>query len=167
VGKLQILAAVALIGCLFAHEAALGDAGGTAPGDGVSSMARAIKQSNENYLGWRLFQEKCARCHGKDETGTAQAPSLLVRLKSMDERQFIDAVLRRYGWAVPGSDAQGESGSRDALIQALIDRKDGAVRMPAWEGEPSVNAHIDDLYQFLKARSDGLIGPERPPSPRR
>jgi hypothetical protein len=165
VGKVQLLAAVALIGCFFANESALGDAGGAAPGEGVSSMARAIKESNKYYLGWRLFQDKCARCHGKDEGGTSQAPSLLVRLKTMDEPQFVDAVLRRYGWALSGSEARGESGSRDALIQALIERKDGEVRMPAWEGEPAVNAHMDDLYQFLRARSDGLIGPGRPSWP--
>lgn len=164
-GKVKILAALALIGCFFANESALGDPAGTAPGEGVSSVARAIKGSNQNYLGWRLFQDKCARCHGKDAAGTAQAPSLLTRMKSMDEPHFVDAVLRRYGWAMPGSDAQGESGSRDALIQVLIDRKDGEVRMPAWESEPSVNAHLDDLYQFLKARSDGAIGPGRPSWP--
>jgi mono/diheme cytochrome c family protein len=136
--------------------------GAAAPADGVSSVARAIKESNKTYLGWRLYQDRCARCHGKDASGSAQAPSLLERLKPLDEKRFADVVLNRYGWAMSGSDAQGESGARDQLLQAILERKEGAVRMPAWESEPEVSAHLDDLYQFLKARSEGRLGSGRP-----
>jgi hypothetical protein len=41
-------------------------------------------------------------------------------------------------------------------------RKDGAVAMPQWQGEPRVNAHIADLYAYLSARSNGTQGPGRP-----
>lgn len=135
---------------------------GAATGDGVSSVARAIKDSNRTYLGWRLYQARCERCHGKDAAGSAQAPSLLERVKPMDEKRFASAVLSRYGWAMSGSEAQGESGARDQMLQAILERKEGAVRMPAWESEPEVNAHMDDLYQYLKARSSGQLGPGRP-----
>jgi hypothetical protein len=132
---------------------------------GVPSLARAIKDSNKTYLGWRVFQENCARCHGPDATGTRQAPDLLPRVKAMSETRFIGTVLRRYNWVLSGEEAGSESGARDALVQAIIERQKGQVVMPAWEGEPAVKAHLDDLYEYLTGRASGAIGPERPSWP--
>ena len=132
---------------------------------GVSSLARALKDSNRTYLGWRIYQDKCARCHGPDATGTKKAPILLVRVKSMSETRFIGTVLRRYNWVLPSGEASGESAAREALIEAIVERQKGEVVMPSWEGEPAVNAHLDDLYQYLTARASGAIGPDRPAWP--
>jgi hypothetical protein len=35
--------------------------------------------------------------------------------------------------------------------------------MPAWQGEPVVNAHVMDLYAYLSARSEGRLAAGRPP----
>ena len=37
------------------------------------------------------------------------------------------------------------------------------MEMPAWQGEPAVNAHILDLYSYLSARADGRLPTGRPP----
>ncbi len=34
--------------------------------------------------------------------------------------------------------------------------------MPVWMDDPGMKPHILDLYAYLKARSDGAIGPGKP-----
>jgi hypothetical protein len=127
-----------------------------------SSSAAAAKADGSAYKGWRLFQAKCATCHGRDATGTKRAPDLLPRVKEMNESRFVETVLRRYTWIVPSSEAASETGSREAMVEQILQGKKGETVMPAWEGEPSVNASILDLYKYLRARGDGTLGPGRP-----
>jgi len=131
--------------------------------DAVPSIARAIKDSNQIYLGWRVFQEKCSRCHGPDATGTAKAPNLLDRVKPMTQTSFIGTVLQRYKWILPAGEASAESGSPEVLIQGIAERQLGALVMPAWEHEPTVKAHVADLYDYLRARATGNLPPGPPP----
>jgi hypothetical protein len=44
----------------------------------------------------------------------------------------------------------------------VLQGRQGAVTMPAWQGEPSVNAHVLDLYAYLSARAEGRLGTGRP-----
>ncbi len=107
------------------------------------------------YSGWRVFQDKCASCHGPAASGTAKAPDLLPRVREMGSRRFVGLVLTRYDWALPPGQAKGS----EAQIDAALQRQPGmAVSMPAWQGEPSVSAHIVDLYAYLTARADGSQG---------
>ena len=39
--------------------------------------------------------------------------------------------------------------------------------MPAWEGEPTVKAHIGDLFAYLEARVSGVLGTGMPSPGRR
>jgi hypothetical protein len=48
------------------------------------------------------------------------------------------------------------------LVEQVMQRKTAVLTMPAWQGEPSVQAHIMDLYAYLSARADGRQGPGRP-----
>ena len=91
--------------------------------------------------------------------GSANAPDLLVALRSMGQRRFVDAVLRRYDWDLPPA---ADDSAREARIDQILGRRAGALTMPDWQGEPRVAAHIADLYAYLAARSDGAIGPGRP-----
>ena len=118
------------------------------------------------YLGWRVFEDKCARCHGSSATGQGDAPDLRIRLRTIGPREFADLVLLRYEWSSPPAAAQGPmSAEREAYLDELLQRRKGAVVMPAWQGEPRVTAHVIDLYAYLSARADGTQGPGRPPSP--
>lgn len=111
------------------------------------------------YSGWRVFQNKCASCHGPAATGTAMAPNLLPRVREMGSRRFVGLVLTRYDWALPPGSTKGS----EAQIDAALQRQPGmAVSMPAWQGEPSVSAHIIDLYAYMTARADGSQGPGQP-----
>ncbi|MDF3822676.1 hypothetical protein P3G55_22445, partial [Leptospira sp. 96542] len=45
-------------------------------------LAREQQPPGSTYLGWRVYQDRCARCHGADAQGMANAPSLLARLQT-------------------------------------------------------------------------------------
>lgn len=125
-------------------------------------MAELAKPPGSVYTGWRVFQDKCASCHGAAATGTDKAPNLLPRVRDMGAHQFVSAVLKRYDWGLPAARAGGNTATMDSLVEAILQRQEGAVTMPAWEGEPRVTAHIADLYAYLSARSEGTQGPGRP-----
>ena len=119
----------------------------------------AAEAGSSIYAGWRLFQAKCATCHGPDATGTARGPNVLPRVEEMTERKFVNLVLRRYDWTISSGEQQLAG---QALIEDVLARTKGDVTMPAWENEPSIKANIPDLYAYLKARANGALGPGRP-----
>lgn len=114
------------------------------------------------YSGWRVFQDKCARCHGPAATGLANAPDLLPRVREMGPRQFVSLVLKRYDWGLSATQAAGAGTAWDATVDDTMLRKHGMLNMPAWGGEPEVTAHVTDLYAYLSARARGEQGSGRP-----
>ena len=90
-----------------------------APGARAADAAASPRSA---YLGWRLFQANCARCHGPEATGSAGAPDLTARVRGMSEQRFVETVLRRYQWVLPSSEAATEGGAREALIQDVLRR---------------------------------------------
>jgi mono/diheme cytochrome c family protein len=128
----------------------------------AKELALQAKPPGSVYTGWRLFQDKCAQCHGPAASGTAGGPDLLPIVRDMGPRQFVGLVLKRYDWTLPAASANSQSAAREALIEELLQRRQYALTMPAWQGEPSVNAHIADLYTYLSARAQGTQGPGRP-----
>lgn len=125
-------------------------------------MARSAEPAHSVYLGWRVFQDKCASCHGADARGGAQAPDLTQVVRTMGERRFAKLVLLRYDWQFSPSPGGRDEAAFEALLDEIMRRKEGALTMPAWQGEPVVTAHILDVYSFLAARGDGTQGPGRP-----
>lgn len=72
----------------------------------------------------------CDRCHGANQEGLV-GPSLIEALKVLTPEQFKQAV----------TDGRLEKG------------------MPSFKTSPTVMEHLDDLYTYLKGRSDGAITP--------
>jgi mono/diheme cytochrome c family protein len=128
----------------------------------AQEMAQQARPSGSVYTGWRVFQDKCVACHGPEATGTERGPDLLPRVREMGARQFVNLVLYRYDWNLPAAQAGSESAAREALVEQILQRQESAQAMPAWQGEPRVNAHIADLYAYLSARAQGTQGPGRP-----
>jgi mono/diheme cytochrome c family protein len=128
----------------------------------AQEVAQRASPPGSVYTGWRVFQDKCAGCHGAAATGAAGGPDLLPRVNDMGVRRFVSLVLNRYDWSLPVAQAGSESAAREALIEGIVQRKEGALTMPAWQGEPRVNAHIVDLYAYVSARAQGTQGPGRP-----
>lgn len=88
------------------------------------------------YVGWRTYHAVCHTCHAQDAVGSTFAPSLIDRLQGMDKERFMDVVLNGF---------TGQVGV-----------------MPGWKQDPNVLPRVDDLWSFLKARSDGALGPGKP-----
>jgi mono/diheme cytochrome c family protein len=125
-------------------------------------LAREALPGGDVAIGWRVFQQKCAGCHGAAATGTAQAPDLLPRLREMGAHQFAGLVLRRYDWIFAAAESRPDDASRGELAERIVSGREGTLTMPAWQGDPAVTAHITDLYAYLAARADGTLGPGRP-----
>ncbi|MBN8507876.1 MAG: hypothetical protein J0L57_04625 [Burkholderiales bacterium] len=54
---------------------------------------------------------------------------------------------------------------RDALLELLMKRERserGQPLMPAWDGDADVSPHVRDIYAYLNARAEGVLGPGRP-----
>lgn len=128
----------------------------------ANEVAQLSKPPGSVYLGWRVFQDKCAGCHGPAATGTGNAPDLLPKVREMGSRQFVSLVLQRYDLNLPPEQTRGDSAARNAQIEVIMERREAPLSMPEWQGEPRVNAHIVDLYAYLSARAEGTQGPDRP-----
>ncbi len=92
------------------------------------------------YNGWRRYTESCLRCHGPDGAGSSYAPDLTQSLKSMSEDQFKEVVVN----------------GRMNVSQASENV------MPPFGTVEDVMDYLDDIYAYLKARSDGALGRGRP-----
>jgi len=125
-------------------------------------VARAAEPGTSVYTGWRVFQDKCASCHSADARGGKLAQDLTQIVRTTGERHFAKLVLMRYDWQFSPSPAGRDDAAFEALVEDVTRRQEGALTMPAWQGEPTVTAHILDLYAFLAARADGTQGPGRP-----
>ena len=128
----------------------------------AKALAKRAEPPGSVYAGWRVFQDRCAGCHGLAATGSAGAPDLLPRVRDMGARQFVSLVLMRYDWPVPVARSSGDQAAQEAWVEDIVQRREGRLVMPAWQGEPRVNAHVMDLYVYLSARAQGTQGSGRP-----
>lgn len=91
------------------------------------------KVDTNTIKGWRTWRAlNCASCHGANQEGSV-GPSLVNSLKVLSKDDFKNAVLR----------GRMEKG------------------MPNFDGSKQVVDNIDNLYAYLKGRSDGAIKPGR------
>ncbi len=97
------------------------------------------------YSGFRRYHAECHVCHGPDGLGSSFGPSLVNSLKSMTYDEFIEVVVN------------GRQNVSQANFRA----------MPAFGTNPNVMCFIDDIYSYLKARSDGALDRGRPKSQRK
>jgi mono/diheme cytochrome c family protein len=116
------------------------------------------------YRGWQVYHSTCYACHGVDAVGTQVAPSLIERLKTLSPKDFTVKVLTSYRIVLDAGSAGADDPTavREAIVAEVLRRERGELLMPAWEGNPKVHPHLLDLYAYLKARSDGALGPGKP-----
>ena len=90
------------------------------------------------------------------------APDLLPIVQQLGPRGFLGLVLNRYEWNLPPMQTADGREPLDRLVDEIMQRKEPALTMPAWQGNPTVNAHIADLYAYLSARAEGIQAKGRP-----
>ena len=107
------------------------------------------------YNGYRRYHNSCHRCHGPDAVGSSFAPSLMESLRELDEEQFLNIVVNgRIDGRIGNSKDNTQSRSSSAAGEKNV--------MPSFGLDPNVMEYLDDLYGYIKARSDGVLGPGRP-----
>ncbi len=92
------------------------------------------------YNGYRRFHSVCHTCHGFDANGSSFAPSLAESMKRLSYDQFKEVVIN-------GRQNQGATGDKV---------------MPSFGANPDVVQNLDDIYRYLKARSDDALPGGRP-----
>jgi methanol metabolism-related c-type cytochrome len=92
------------------------------------------------YSGFRRYHSECHVCHGPDGEGSTYAPALKESVKRMNYAEF-------YGVVVGGKQDLG--GGENKVMPALGDNK-------------NVMCYVDDIYVYLRARSDDSIERGRP-----
>ena len=119
------------------------------------------------FLGWSLYNDTCVACHGVGGSGSEIAPDLTKSLEKYPLEQFQIWVLKRYLVTLPADAVSAENTSlvRDAMLAEIAkeESKDPeAIDMPKWDANPVVKTRIRNIYSYLKARADGVLGPDRP-----
>ncbi len=94
------------------------------------------------YSGFKRYNDVggCAACHGPSAHGSNYGPELVNALKTMNYARFVDMV------------AQGHVGKKPK----------GDFVMPDLGSNKSVMCYIDDIYAYLRARSQGALSAVRP-----
>lgn len=98
------------------------------------------KVDQATYNGFRRYHASCHVCHGPDGLGSSYAPNLLDSLKVMDRDAFNDVVINGRENLAAGQEKV----------------------MPAFGAVEDVALYLDDIYAYLKARSDGVLPRGRP-----
>jgi mono/diheme cytochrome c family protein len=116
--------------------AALGAAGFVSPvmaQDAPYKVADGNKVDAKTLNGWRIWRAMaCERCHGPNQEGMV-GPSLIDALKKLSKEEF-----------------------QTTIMKGRIDKG-----MPNFDGAQQVVNGWEDLYGYLKGRSDGAIKPGR------
>ena len=92
------------------------------------------------FSGFRRYNSVCHTCHGPDGVGSTFAPALVDSLKRLSYEQFYEIVV---------------NGKTE--VNTAVQKK-----MPAFGLDPNVMCYLDDIYAYLKARSDGVVPRGRP-----
>ena len=125
-------------------------------------LARESAPAGSAVEGWRLFNQRCAACHGKDAAAPAPMPDLLDRVAQMGPRRFANLVLARYDWSQAVAADEGYAPIPRMYLRATPLGGTQVLEMPAWAKDPAVVDHVADLYAYLSARADGRVGTGSP-----
>jgi len=113
-----------------------------ANGDPIYNIGPDGKVDWFTFSGYIRYTAECMRCHGPDGLGSSYAPALKDSLKTMSYTQFITTV------------AQGKSNVGSGQEEV----------MPSLGLDKNVMCYIDDIYVYLRARSDEAVPRGRPAS---
>ena len=112
-----------------ATQAAATPAAAPAAGGALYTVVDKTKVDPNTLMGWKTWRaQACERCHGANQEGLV-GPSLVNSLKVLTKDEFVTTL------------------------------KNGRIEkgMPNFGGVPGVVNNLDNLYAYLKGRSDGAI----------
>ena len=92
------------------------------------------------YSGFRRYHSECHVCHGPDGEGSSIAPGLKESLKTMSYLDFFEVVVNGREVKTAGNTS----------------------KMPSLGLNRNVMCYLDDIYAYIKARSDEAVPRGRP-----
>jgi len=98
------------------------------------------KVDKATFNGWRRYTESCMRCHGPDGAGSSYGPDLVDSVKHMSKDEFDEVVIN------------GQTNVSTASENV----------MPPFGTVEDVVSYLDDIWAYLEARADGVLGRGRP-----
>jgi methanol metabolism-related c-type cytochrome len=98
------------------------------------------KVDKATFNGYRRYGNSCLQCHGPDGAGSSYAPNLTESLKHLSFDDFAYTVI---------NGRQNVTASQQNV-------------MPSFGHVDDVAMYLNDIYAYLKARSDGALGRGRP-----
>lgn len=98
------------------------------------------KVDDHVYSGYKRYHSFCHVCHGPAGKGSSYAPALIESLKTLSYEDFVQIV----------------SNGRNNITTSTTNV------MPSFATDPNVMNYLDDIYSYLKARSDGKLNEARP-----
>lgn len=101
---------------------------------------QAGRVDQHTFNGYRRYGESCLRCHGPDGAGSSYAPNLTESLKHLSYDEVVNVIT---------NGRQNVTKSQNNV-------------MPAFGTTEDVILYIDDIYGYLKARSDDKLPRGRP-----
>ncbi|MFO1319080.1 MAG: hypothetical protein U1F52_05660 [Burkholderiales bacterium] len=134
------------------------------PATGVYDI-RGGKVDLGTYRGWLTYHIACHSCHGRDALTIGLAPDLTQSIRTMSRQAFASKVLARYRVNLGLTESLFSETVRASVLAGAAPPEGSAdtlPAMPAWQADAVVSARVLDLYAYLKARSDGALGPGRP-----
>ncbi len=111
--------------------------------DAVDAKPYTVKDGKVDmgtYKGYLYYGDQCMRCHGPDGLGSSYAPNLTDSLKTLSKEQMQNTVI---------------NGRKDVNTASQ-------KVMPAFGTNADVVENLDNIYAYLKARSDGALGRGHP-----
>jgi methanol metabolism-related c-type cytochrome len=134
--RMAVLAAGALVFATTAAGTGAATPAAPAAGSPAADTPDAAHHDWSVLSGYKRYGGNCAVCHGPDGMGGTFAPALVESLKSLDHDQFLMTVVNG--------------------------KKDKNLTMPSFGTDPNVMCYIEDIYVYLKLRSDGKLDRGRP-----
>jgi methanol metabolism-related c-type cytochrome len=152
--KLRVISAsVAFLICTFLYRNVWADGSGSPAASTETNGEYYDKEGNPTYKvepdgavdwytfsGYLRYNSNCIVCHGPDGSGSSYAPDLTNSLKTLDYGRFL---------AIVAKGRTNVSASTDYV-------------MPAFGKNKNVLCYLDDIYVYLRARSNGAVGRGRP-----
>jgi len=121
------------------------------------------KVDADTFIGYNVYHYACVACHGVGGQGSDQAPDLTASIEYLNPTQFRIKVLHKFAVKFSVDDRENMEQAMFAEIRKQLHRDQGELaNMPSWENNPMVNQNIQNIYRYLKARSDGVLGEDKP-----
>jgi methanol metabolism-related c-type cytochrome len=109
-------------------------------GDPTYKIEADGKVDFATYAGFRRYHSDCHVCHGPDGMGSTYAPGLADSLKTIDYTTFAGIVV---------NGRQNLTNGNDKVMPTFADNK-------------NVTCYLNDIYIYLRARSQDAVPRGRP-----